>query len=155
MGTASCAIWKSLLKHEREEKDQELWDLSPARSPKPPNHSCHFRFLFSKHLGCTCIIFLNFPLKPRRQEIPFLWNRLLCGPQHQSMLSCGPSPPRTCCPPPFCCCRLPGRAGAGGWGCAPLLAAEGPRSTWGLGSGLWAGFPLQSQPPIFTRLVRV
>lgn len=51
MGAASCAIWKSLLKHEREGKDQELRGLNPARSPKPPNNFCHFCFLFAKRLG--------------------------------------------------------------------------------------------------------
>lgn len=51
MGAASCAIWKSLLKHEREGKDQELRGLNPARSPKPPRNFCHFCFLFAKSLG--------------------------------------------------------------------------------------------------------
>lgn len=123
MGTASCAVWKSLLKHEREEENQELRGLNPAQSPKPPSHFCHFCFLFSKHLGCTCIIFLNFPPEPQRWEIPFLQNRLFCGQQYQYVFSRGPFPPRTLHPPPLCRCQQAGglQAARPGWGCALLL----------------------------------
>lgn len=157
MGTASCAVWKSLLKHEREEENQELRGLNPAQSPKPPSHFCHFCFLFSKHLGCTCIIFLNFPPEPQRWEIPFLQNRLFCGQQYQYVFSRGPFPPGLCTHLLYVAasrrggCRLPGRAEAAhscsllGWLC----------NTWGLSSGHRSGFPPQSQLLIFLRLVRM
>lgn len=154
MGTASCAIWKSLRKHEREEKDQELGDLNPTRSPKPPNHFCHFCFLFSKQLGCACIIFLNFPPNLKGEKYPFSEIGCFVG---SGTSMCSPvalsQSPRASHPPPFCRWQLTG--GCGLPTPAATMPPRWPCNTRALSSGHRAGFPPPSQPPIFSRLVRM
>lgn len=146
MGAASCAIWKSLLKHEREGKDQELRGLNPARSPKPPNNFCHFCFLFAKSLGWAPTFLQN----RKGEKYPFSETGCFVGSGTRMCSPVDLSPPGLLTHRLYIC-RLPGRAEAlhpcslPGWLC----------NTRGLSWGTQSGFPPQSQLPILSRLVRM
>lgn len=101
IGIASCVIWKWLLKHRREERDQKSQDLNPIQSFKSPNNFCHFCFFFSRDLDGICFIFLNFSQNHQGEKHPFSEigcfvgsGTRVCQAEAQTLADSGHSTPR-------------------------------------------------------------